>query len=51
MFRWQSRGVLGSIIDIQEFKGFNHRIEVEKGILSEEVAEMMRSFFQNLRKK
>jgi tRNA(adenine34) deaminase len=44
-------GVLGSIIDIQEFKGFNHRIEVEKGILSEEVAEMMRSFFQNLRKK
>jgi tRNA(adenine34) deaminase len=44
-------GSLGSVVSIQEVQGFNHRVEVEGGIMAEEIAAMMRAFFQNLRKK
>ncbi|NLD25944.1 MAG: nucleoside deaminase, partial [Acholeplasmataceae bacterium] len=44
-------GSLGSVISVHEAQGFNHRVEVEGGIMAEEIAAMMRSFFQDLRKK
>jgi tRNA(adenine34) deaminase len=44
-------GALGSIISIQDVEGFNHKIEVEKGIYSEEISMMMKEFFRILRKK
>ena len=44
-------GALGSIIDLSKENKFNHKIEVTKGILGEEVAELMKGFFKELRQK
>ncbi|MCK9536855.1 MAG: tRNA adenosine(34) deaminase TadA [Bacilli bacterium] len=42
-------GVLGSVIDLSKIDGFNHKITVTKGILSEETAILMKKFFRELR--
>jgi len=42
-------GVLGSIIDISEVKDFNHNVEVKSGVLSDEIAAMMKTFFRKIR--
>lgn len=44
-------GVLGSVMDISECKGFNHQIVITKGVLKEESSQLLKSFFQELRKK
>ena len=44
-------GAMGSIIDISNISGFNHNIEVTSGIMEEETSQIMKLFFQNLRKK
>jgi tRNA(adenine34) deaminase len=42
-------GCLGSIMDMTAFPGFNHYPEVEGGILKEECADLLKSFFQQKR--
>ncbi len=44
-------GACGSIFDIPTETKLNHRIEVISGIMEEEVASMMKLFFQQVRKK
>ncbi len=42
-------GSMGSVIDLTQLP-YNHKPEVSKGILQEECAEMLSTFFKNLRK-
>ena len=42
-------GALGGNYDLQELSAHNHRLEVSGGILSDEAAEMLRSFFRRRR--
>ncbi len=42
-------GACGSIIDIPSVGKWNHKVEVQGGILSDEAAKLMRSFFRKLR--
>ncbi len=42
-------GACGSILDIPSESRFNHRIQVVPGILSDQVAALMRQFFQDVR--
>lgn len=44
-------GALGSITDISLIEGFNHNITVRSGILENECSNIMKEFFQMLRKK
>ena len=42
-------GACGSIIDVPAEPRWNHRLEIQGGILAEESAKLMRGFFQRLR--
>lgn len=42
-------GCAGSVVNLLQMEGFNHRVEVEQGILEEECSQMMSSFFRELR--
>jgi len=42
-------GACGSIFQIPTDTRLNHRIEIVEGVLADEVAEMMRSFFRRVR--
>jgi len=42
-------GALGSVLDINEVAGLNHRIQVREGILEEECSRIMRDFFKRRR--
>lgn len=44
-------GALGSIIDVSETDGFNHKIEVARGVLADEASSLMKSFFRELRER
>ena len=44
-------GVCGSILSLHEEGRFNHRPEVEGGILAEECGKMLSDFFQGLRRE
>jgi len=44
-------GACGSIFDIPREKKLNHRIEVIEGIMAEEVGQLMRRFFTQVRQK
>ena len=44
-------GCSGSLMNLLEQPQFNHRATVEKGILEEECAELLRSFFKEIREK
>lgn len=44
-------GCAGSLINIFETPGFNHKVEIETGILAEECSELLKQFFRELRKK
>lgn len=44
-------GCAGSLINIFETPGFNHKVEIESGILAEESSALLTQFFKNLRKK
>lgn len=43
-------GCAGSLLDLLSDERFNHQAEVFPGLLEEECAELMRSFFRRLRK-
>lgn len=43
-------GCAGSVINLLDMDGFNHRAEIEKGILEEECTGLLQDFFGELRK-
>ena len=44
-------GCAGSVLNLLQMPGFNHQVEIEKGLLEEECAEMLSGFFRSLREK
>lgn len=42
-------GCAGSVINLLEMDGFNHKVEVERGVLEEECSTMLSGFFKELR--
>ena len=44
-------GCAGSVINLLEMKQFNHQVEVERGVLSEECSALMKNFFAWLRNR
>ena len=44
-------GCAGSVTNILEMDGFNHKVKVRSGILEEECSSMMKNFFKELRGK
>lgn len=42
-------GCAGSVINLLEMEGFNHKVKVTKGVLMEECRAMMQDFFRELR--
>lgn len=47
----EKSGACGSVLNILENDQFNHKVEVEKGILKKEAAEILKNFFKELRNK
>ena len=46
----EKTGACGSVLNLFEYK-FNHKVEVEKGILKQECKEILQRFFKELRLK
>lgn len=44
-------GCAGSVLNLLQQDGFNHQVEITKGVLAEECSGLMTSFFRELRKK
>lgn len=44
-------GCAGSVLNLLDMPGFNHRVEVERGILEEPCSQLMSGFFKELRLK
>jgi tRNA(adenine34) deaminase len=44
-------GCAGSVLNLLEMDGFNHKVKVRRGILEEECSEMLKSFFKDLREQ
>lgn len=44
-------GCAGSVINILQMEGFNHRVEIVKGVLEGECKSIMQEFFKELRKR
>lgn len=44
-------GCAGSVLNLLEMDGFNHKAEVERGVLEAECSEMLSGFFRELRKE
>jgi tRNA(adenine34) deaminase len=42
-------GAAGSVVDLVRHPSFNHRVEVQSGVLTEEAAEILRAFFAERR--
>lgn len=42
-------GCAGSVLNLLEMDGFNHKVEVERGVLEEECSSMLSGFFKELR--
>ena len=42
-------GCAGSVFNLLEMDGFNHKVEVERGVLEEECSTMLSGFFKELR--
>lgn len=42
-------GCAGSVLNLLEMDGFNHKVEVERGVLEEECSTMLSRFFKELR--
>ena len=47
----EKTGAAGSVLNLFEDYKFNHKVEVEKGILQEECENLLKSFFKELRQK
>lgn len=46
----EKTGAVGSVLNLFEDYTFNHKVEVEKGILEKECQEILKKFFKELRK-
>ncbi len=44
-------GCAGSVLNLLQMAQFNHQVEIERGILEEECADMLSTFFKELREK
>lgn len=44
-------GCAGSVLNLLEVEGFNHKVKITKGVLEEECSQMLTSFFRELREK
>ena len=44
-------GCAGSVINILQMEGFNHHVDITKGVLMEECRCMMQDFFKRLRQE
>jgi len=44
-------GAVGSVINLLEAEGFNHKVNVTQGVLENQCANMMKNFFAKFRKK
>lgn len=44
-------GCAGSVLNILEMDGFNHKVQVMRGVLEEECSRMLSDFFRELREK
>lgn len=42
-------GCAGSVLNLLQMEGFNHKVEVERGVLEEECSSMLSGFFRELR--
>lgn len=42
-------GAAGSVLDLLQHPSLNHRVDVERGLLAEEAAVLLREFFRELR--
>lgn len=42
-------GCAGSVLNLLEMDGFNHKVEMERGVLEEECSTMLSGFFKELR--
>lgn len=42
-------GGCGSVVNICQNEGFNHEVEITRGVLAEESTELLQTFFQGLR--
>ena len=42
-------GCAGSVLNLLDMDGFNHKVEVERGVLEEECSTMLSGFFKELR--
>lgn len=47
----EKTGVAGSVFNLFEDYTFNHKVEIEKGILKEECEKIIKDFFKELRKQ
>ena len=47
----QKAGCAGSVTNLLQMDGFNHKVIIENGILGEECSTMLSSFFRMLREK
>ena len=45
----QKFGALGSIINLNDIEGINHKLEITSGIKFEYISKMMKDFFVKLR--
>ena len=46
----EKTGAVGSVLNLLDDYTFNHKVEVEKGIMEEECQEILKKFFRELRK-
>lgn len=44
-------GCAGSVLNLLQMEAFNHQVEITRGVLESECAEMLSSFFKELRSK
>ena len=44
-------GCAGSVLNLLQMDGFNHKAEVERGVLEEECSELLKRFFSELRER
>lgn len=44
-------GALGSLINLNELEGINHKLEITSGVKAESVSNLMKEFFRKLRNK
>ena len=44
-------GCAGSVLNLLEMDGFNHKVQVTRGVLEEECGSMLSGFFRELREK